>query len=219
MYMYYFFFLLSMLYCRSILFRWQEAFCFDWLSWGNLYLWQIYCRETEEKLSTKCIVRVEEHLYSFFFTMMGLRGKNPSCPSLSPLYVWHIHHFTEQITENMLFIWQHFLHHRHGALLRARQMVLWTCAVGKTDFSQSQDVSIWGIFHEWLVLEIRLVNEYYWNIIQMPCVYTVLHLTQLLFQSGIHIFPNPHEHSHRHTIGTVPSTVPRSHINLNLAFA
>lgn len=153
---------------------------------------------------------MEEHLYSFFFTMMGLRGQNPSCPSLCPLYIWHIHHFTEQITENMLFLWQHFQHYRHSALLRARQMVLWTCAVRKTDFSQSQeDESVWGTFHGSFLFEFRVVNKYYWNIIQMPCVYTVLHLTQLLFQSGIHIFLNPHEHSHRHTIGTVASTAPR----------
>lgn len=167
-----------MLYWGSALFKWQEAFCFDWLSWGYLYLWQICCRETEGKLSTKCIVWVEEHLYSFFFTMMGLRGQNPSCPSLSPLCIWHIPHFNEQITENMLFLWQHFLHHRHSALLRARQMVLWTWAVRKTDFSQSQeDVSVWGAFHESLLFEIRVGNKYYWNIIKMPCVYTVLHLT------------------------------------------
>lgn len=97
-------------------------------------------------------------------------------------------------------------------------MVLWTCAVRKTDFSQSQeDVSVWRTFHESLVFEIRVVNKCYWNIIQMPCVYTVLHLTQLLFHSEIHVFPDPHERSHRHTIGTVASTESRSHINLAFA--
>lgn len=111
-----------------------------------------------------------------------------------------------------------FLHHRHNALLRARQMVLWTFAVRKTDFSQSQeDVSVWRTFHESFLFEIRVVSKYYWTIIRMPCVYTVFHLTPLLFHAGIHVFPNPHEHSHRHTLGTVASTNTRSHINLAFA--
>lgn len=167
-----------MLYWRSSLFRRQGAFCFDWFSWDYLYLWQVCSCETEEKLLTKCIVRMEEYLYSVLFAMMGLRGQNPShsSPTSSIYLIWMPFHWTD--TRKHAFFWQHFLHHRHSSLLRARQMTVWTCAVRKMAFNQSQeDVSILGTFHE-LLFEVRVVNKYYWNVIQIPSVYTILYLTQ-----------------------------------------
>lgn len=57
-------------------------------------------------------------------------------------------------------------------------MAVWTCAVRKMAFNQSQeDVSILGTFHEVLLFEVRVVNKYYWNVIQIPSVYTILCLT------------------------------------------
>lgn len=159
-----------MVYWRSSLFRWQRAFYFEWHSWD--YLCQVCCCETEEKLSAKCTVRMEEYLDSVLFTMMGLRGQNSSLPS--PAFSLHLTCVPFRWTRSRKQAFPGNICCTTGTLWRARQMIVWTCAVRKMAFNQSQEnVSILGMFHEPLLFEVRIANEYYWKILQISCVCTL----------------------------------------------